>query len=235
MSAAGARTASDSRSTTWPTCASRVAPACSGRPIAVPVTGSPGRGGRDARRVAVVGAARVGLVRAGSPWSTARLVGHAIYAPPAFLPGAAGFPTAPLSPDAVLLSTVYVDPSARRGGRGPAPGAGDGPRPRQPRHPRPSRPSGTPVAARRACVLPADFLGRVGFKTQRAHVTTPRMRMDLRTVVTWKSEVEARWRGCGAWCAGTPAGAEGQPPGVVTPGARAPAWAGTPAGRARLR
>ncbi len=41
------------------------------------------------------------------------------------------------------------------------------------------------------CVMPAEFLGRVGFKTQRAHVTTPRMRMDLRTVVTWKSEVEA--------------------------------------------
>jgi hypothetical protein len=41
------------------------------------------------------------------------------------------------------------------------------------------------------CVMPAEFLGRVGFKTQRAHVTTPRMRMDLRASVTWKSEVEA--------------------------------------------
>ena len=40
------------------------------------------------------------------------------------------------------------------------------------------------------CVMPAEFLGRVGFKTQRAHATTPRMRMDLRSVVTWKSEVE---------------------------------------------
>jgi hypothetical protein len=31
----------------------------------------------------------------------------------------------------------------------------------------------------------------VGFKTQRAHSTTPRMRMDLRTTVTWRTEVEA--------------------------------------------
>ena len=30
-------------------------------------------------------------------------VGHAIYAPASYLPGAAGFPTAPVSPDAVLL------------------------------------------------------------------------------------------------------------------------------------
>ena len=41
------------------------------------------------------------------------------------------------------------------------------------------------------CVMPAEFLGRVGFRTQRAHVTTPRMRMELRSAITWKDEVEA--------------------------------------------
>ena len=40
-------------------------------------------------------------------------------------------------------------------------------------------------------MLPVDFLASVGFKTQRAHSTTPRMRMELRTAVTWKSPVEA--------------------------------------------
>ena len=40
-------------------------------------------------------------------------------------------------------------------------------------------------------MLPADFLGSVGFKTHRAHRTTPRMRMDLRLALTWKDEVEA--------------------------------------------
>ena len=40
------------------------------------------------------------------------------------------------------------------------------------------------------CVLPAEFYGGVGFKTQRAHPTTTRMRMELRTALSWKDEVE---------------------------------------------
>jgi len=40
-------------------------------------------------------------------------------------------------------------------------------------------------------VVPADFLGSVGFKTQRAHGVTPRMRMELRTALSLKDEVEA--------------------------------------------
>jgi GNAT superfamily N-acetyltransferase len=42
----------------------------------------------------------------------------------------------------------------------------------------------------RSCVVPVDFLGSVGFKTQRAHGTTPRMRMELRSTLTWKDELE---------------------------------------------
>ena len=40
------------------------------------------------------------------------------------------------------------------------------------------------------CVLPAEFLGGVGFRTQRTHPVTPRMRMDLRSSISWKDEVE---------------------------------------------
>jgi hypothetical protein len=40
------------------------------------------------------------------------------------------------------------------------------------------------------CMVPAEFCSRVGFKTQRAHSTSPRMRMDLRSALTWKDEVE---------------------------------------------
>ena len=47
-----------------------------------------------------------------------RPVGYVLYAPPAYLPGAGGFPTAPVSTDAVLLSAVYVAPAARGGGLG---------------------------------------------------------------------------------------------------------------------
>ena len=41
------------------------------------------------------------------------------------------------------------------------------------------------------CVLPADYLAHVGFKTVRAHARYPRLRLDLRTAVTWRGEVEA--------------------------------------------
>ena len=118
------------------------------------------------------------------------VVGHAIYAPPVFLPGAAGIPTAPPSPDAVLLSTVYVEPSARHAGVGRLLVQGMA-RDLVQRDIAAVEAFGDTRGRSTGCVMPAEFLGRVGFKTQRAHVTTPRMRMDLRTVVTWKSEVEA--------------------------------------------
>lgn len=116
-------------------------------------------------------------------------VGHAFYAPAAYFPGAAVFPTAPVSPDAVLLSTVYVAPQARNGGIGRMLIQGmarDLIRRKQ-------------VGAVEAfgvnrpgqgCQLAAGFLGSVGFKTQRAHPRTPRMRMELRTALTWRDEVE---------------------------------------------
>ena len=116
-----------------------------------------------------------------------------LYAPPAYLPGAADLPTAPVSPDAVLLAQLHVRPEARRGGLGrmlvqgmardlvkrgglsavEAFGDTRGP----------GRANG--------CLVPADFLGSVGFKTHRPHGTTPRMRMELRTALTWRTEVEA--------------------------------------------
>ena len=118
------------------------------------------------------------------------VVGHAIYAPPLFLPGAAGIPTAPPSPDAVLLTTVYVDPSARGGGVGRLLVQGMA-RDLVEREVTAVEAFGDTRGRSSGCVIPAEFLGRVGFKTQRAHTTTPRMRMDLRSVITWKSEVEA--------------------------------------------
>src|SRR6476619_7047841 len=45
-------------------------------------------------------------------------VGYLVYAPAAYVPGAASFPTAPASPDAVLMTTVYVAPQHAGGGLG---------------------------------------------------------------------------------------------------------------------
>lgn len=119
-----------------------------------------------------------------------RPVGYVIYAPAAFVPGAAGFPAAPVSPDAVLLTTAYVDPAHAGGGLGRM-------LVQAMAHDLITRGSFRAVEAfgdRRGagrCVLASDFLGAVGFKTHRPHPTTPRMRMDLRSALTWKDEVEA--------------------------------------------
>lgn len=117
------------------------------------------------------------------------VVGHAIYAPVAFFPGAAGIPTSPPSPDAVLLSTVYVDPTARHGGVGRLLVQGMA-RDLVTREITAVEAFGDTRGRSSGCVMPAEFLGRVGFKTHRAHITTPRMRMDLHSAITWKSEVE---------------------------------------------
>jgi hypothetical protein len=39
--------------------------------------------------------------------------------------------------------------------------------------------------------VPADFLLRVGFKTVRQHPRWPRLRLELRSAISWKEDVEA--------------------------------------------
>jgi hypothetical protein len=41
------------------------------------------------------------------------------------------------------------------------------------------------------CLIPADFLRGVGFKTIRPHPRYPRLRMELRSAMMWKEDVEA--------------------------------------------
>jgi GNAT superfamily N-acetyltransferase len=41
------------------------------------------------------------------------------------------------------------------------------------------------------CVIPANFLLSVGFKTVRPHPRWPRLRLELRTALSWKEDVEA--------------------------------------------
>lgn len=117
-------------------------------------------------------------------------VGHLIWAPARYLPGGDCFATAPVSTDAVLLACGHIDPQHRGGGlarlliqvmakdlikRGGV-GAVETFGALRPRD--------------NDCVLPAEFLLRVGFKTHRQHPEYPRMRMDLRTAITWREEFE---------------------------------------------
>jgi GNAT superfamily N-acetyltransferase len=50
---------------------------------------------------------------------------------------------------------------------------------------------GDPESHKAACLVPADFLTAVGFKTVREHRTYPRLRLDLRTTLTWREDMEA--------------------------------------------
>ncbi|MBB6627952.1 GNAT family N-acetyltransferase [Nocardioides sp. KIGAM211] len=118
-----------------------------------------------------------------------RPVGFVVYAPQAFVPGASGFPTSPVSPDAVLVTTAYVDPAHARGGLGRMLVQGMARDLIERGGIRAVEAFGDIRGAGR-CALPVDFLGSVGFKTQRAHATTPRMRMELRSALTWKDELE---------------------------------------------
>jgi len=143
-------------------------------------------------------------------------VGYVAYAPPGYVPGMAAFPTAPVSPDAVVLTTVWVDPAYAGGGlgrmliqgmardlikRGGIPaveafgstgrrcGAGPGTEGNTTGRRGADGASAFRFASPTACAAPAEFLARVGFKTHRAHPVSPRLRMELSAAVTWRDEV----------------------------------------------
>ncbi|MGX7823755.1 GNAT family N-acetyltransferase [Actinokineospora sp. 24-640] len=118
-------------------------------------------------------------------------VGFVFYAPPNAVPRASAFPTSPISPDAVVLTGFHVLPEFRKGGLG-----------------RLLVQSVAKDLTRRgvraietfgdmdpdedhSCVVPAEFLSSVGFKTVRPHPRWPRLRLELRSAITWKEDVEA--------------------------------------------
>lgn len=116
--------------------------------------------------------------------------GFVLFAPPAYVPRSVAFPTSPVSADAVLLMTAQVLPEFGGGGLG--------------------RMLVQAVAkdlTRRGikaveafgdaqwseaghCLLPADYLLSVGFKTVRPHPRFPRLRLELKTVASWREDVE---------------------------------------------
>ncbi|MBP2475536.1 GNAT superfamily N-acetyltransferase [Crossiella equi] len=116
--------------------------------------------------------------------------GHVLYAPPSVVPRANTFPTAPASADAVLLTALQVLPEFTGGGLGRVlvqSVAKDLTR----RGVKAIEAFGDATPDEPCCVLPADFLLSVGFKTVRQHPKWPRMRLELRTALTWKEDVEA--------------------------------------------
>lgn len=124
-------------------------------------------------------------------------VGFVLYAPPVFVPRVASFPSGPVSSDAVLLTTVWIDPRYAGGGIGRMLVQGMARDMIQRGGFRAIEAFGDvgPLSGihGRRCAAPADFLARVGFKTHRAHPTVPRLRMDLKQTITWRDDIEVAW------------------------------------------
>ncbi|WP_411081638.1 GNAT family N-acetyltransferase [Streptomyces sp. cmx-18-6] len=116
-------------------------------------------------------------------------VGFVLYAPPAYVPRSTAFPTSPVSPDAVQLITGLIIPGYRGQGLGRVlvqTVAKDVLR----RGFKAIEAFGDARAEELGCVLPADHLLAVGFKTVRPHSRYPRLRLELRTTLSWKEDVE---------------------------------------------
>ena len=143
-------------------------------------------------------------------------VGFALFAPPTAVPGASAFPTSPVSPDAVLLTTARIRQEftgqglarylmegvvrqlTRRGVRAielfgredVAAEQTDGPRSSDGA----DGADGADVpdeAALPRCLLPAGFARAVGFQDVAPHHRYPRLRYELARDLGWKAEVEA--------------------------------------------
>ncbi len=115
--------------------------------------------------------------------------GYVLYAPPQYVPKSVAFPTSPVSSDAVLMMTAHILAEFSGGGLGrvlvqslvkdlthrgikAVEAFGD------------LKPDGP------NCVMPADYLLAVGFKTVRPHLRYPRLRLEIKTALSWREDVE---------------------------------------------
>lgn len=133
--------------------------------------------------------------------------GVLVHAPAAWLPGVRAMPTAPVSPDAVVVPTLWVAPEHRGEGlarmlvqgaaadlvrRFSRDGATSARAPVAMEAFGDTR-GGRPCGPGATCVLPVEMWDRLGFVVHRPHATTPRVRMDLRRTVGWRAAAAQAW------------------------------------------
>jgi GNAT superfamily N-acetyltransferase len=112
-----------------------------------------------------------------------RPVGLVLYAPPGLVPEQANLALAAVGEDAVVMIGLWVEPEHRNVGIGRGLVRAMAADVLKREGYRAIEAFGGPSA-------PSDFLALVGFKTVRRHPTAPRMRMELRTLVTWREDIE---------------------------------------------
>lgn len=115
--------------------------------------------------------------------------GFVLFAPPLYVPRSVAFPTSPVSADAVLLMTAHIIPEFSGGGLGRMLIQGIA-KDLTRRGVKAIEAFGDLKGEDGACVVPADYLLSVGFKTVRPHHRFPRLRLDLRTALSWREDVE---------------------------------------------
>jgi hypothetical protein len=126
-----------------------------------------------------------------------RPVGHVVVAPARHVPRLAAFPTSPADPATLMLVTAMtgephgaVDGNGR-GGKGLRKALVQAAAKEALNHRVRSLDvvAARPLAVHRhACVLEAQLLEEAGFRVERDHPTYPRLRIDLRTLVTIRDE-----------------------------------------------
>lgn len=115
--------------------------------------------------------------------------GYALYAPPLYVPRSVAFPTSPVSPDAVLLMTARVAEEFAGGGLGRMLLQGTA-KDLTRRGVKAIEAFGSAGPQQQGCLLPVGYLLAVGFKTVRPHPRYPRLRLELRTALSWREDVE---------------------------------------------
>ncbi|WP_026412395.1 GCN5 family acetyltransferase [Actinomadura oligospora] len=115
--------------------------------------------------------------------------GFVLFAPPLYVPRSISFPTSPVSADAVLLMTAHIVPDFAGGGLGRMLVQGVA-KDLVRRGVKAVEAFGDLKGEDGACMVPADYLLSVGFKTVRPHHRYPRLRLELKSVLSWREDVE---------------------------------------------
>lgn len=126
------------------------------------------------------------------------LAGFAVYAPAEYAKGAASIGNSSVSDDAVLLLTARILPEYAGAGLGRVLVQSVVKDLMRRRGVRAIEAFGDAQGHQNRCLVPAAFLLAVGFRTAQPHPRFPLLRLDLRTVVTWRTDVEGaveRWLG----------------------------------------
>lgn len=127
-----------------------------------------------------------------------QLAAFAVYAPPQYVALRASAAAGDTGDDAVLLMTARVLPQFAAGGLGRVLIQSVAKDLMRRKGVRAIEAVGDAQGHEHSCVVPARFLTAVGFKTVQPHPRYPRLRLDLRSVVTWREEMEValeRWLG----------------------------------------